>query len=183
MRREVACTHARARGPPDGAPMTPRRTELADGSARPRRDPGARSFARGPEEDTSKDQDLHMRRPSAGTHRCAAGTPGRHSTAVRRLLQNDETPGDEAAGQPGRTSALCRGDAAGPPRRSGGSSGRDRRRPRRARCCSFYRWRQPAQGATGRHRPATRCWLVRLEHRSSTRAPLRCVALQHGKVK
>ena len=60
--------------------MTPRRTELADGSARPRRDPGARSFARGPEEDTSKDQDLHMRRPSAGTHRCAAGTPGRHST-------------------------------------------------------------------------------------------------------
>ena len=64
--------------------MTPRRTELADGSARPRRDPGARSFARGPEEDTSKDQDLHMRRPSAGTHRCAAGTPGRHSTGMLR---------------------------------------------------------------------------------------------------
>ena len=91
MRREVACTHARARGPPDGAPLPPRRTKHADGSARPRRDPAVRSFAPGPQEETDYDQDLHTRRPSAGTHRCAAGTPGRHSTlaaSVELLMRN-----------------------------------------------------------------------------------------------
>ena len=70
--------------------MTPRRTEHADGSARPRRDPAVRSFAPGPEEETPEDQDLHTRRPSAGTHRCAAGTPGRHSTRRRRLYPRAE---------------------------------------------------------------------------------------------